>query len=230
MNSVPAGALPPDWLESFGADAPGRRAGRPLERPRSPDRLHGAARAAGQRAGTGARVGKLLFERSRTKGVPGRATRHHPRMPRMAGPARGLVVCALLGAAAPGCGGGSSPPVPSADAAARLRAELSELHRAADGGDVAGATRALDAFAATVAQERAAGRLTAPRYAALETGIARARARIVLDVRAPAAPAAPAPTTATPVAPAVGKGGAHGKGKPERKAKGHGGHKGHGEG
>jgi hypothetical protein len=103
-----------------------------------------------------------------------------------------------------------------------MDSHLNEVANAAGAHDQAKATTELDAFAADVAREKSAGHLTAAAYAALETGIARARARVAVDVTpivTPALPAAPMPTVSSPaptpsvdVRPAKGLGGP-GKGR-----------------
>jgi hypothetical protein len=108
---------------------------------------------------------------------------------------RPAVATALVALAATlvACGSSQGPVLPSADRA-QMDTHLAELQTSAGQHDVAGATRQLDAFAGDVARAKSAGRLTATAYAALETGIARSRARIGVDVVAPPA----APTTTTP--------------------------------
>ncbi|HEX3875015.1 MAG TPA: hypothetical protein VHW26_12760 [Solirubrobacteraceae bacterium] len=140
-----------------------------------------------------------------------------------------------------GCGSSQAPPAISAGAASQMTSHLREVRTAAADHDRAGATKELDAFAADVARQRAAGHLTAATYAALETGIGRARTRIGVEVSAPApvatttpAVAAPAGTTTVAVTPTpvvgvvrVGPVGPVGPGKGHApggggKAKGHG--------
>lgn len=116
-----------------------------------------------------------------------------------------------------------------------MRGHLAELRTAAAAHDPAAAARQLDAFAADVAGQHSAGRLRQNDYAALQTAIARTRARIAAEVVAPApvttvtapvapvAPAAPVPAAA-PTGPAKGNGHPqdHGKGDGKGKAGGNG--------
>jgi hypothetical protein len=108
-----------------------------------------------------------------------------------------VVAAVVLG----GCGSGSGPQVISAGAAAQMRGHLAELRTSAAARDPAGATRQLDAFAADVGRAHAAGRLRPADYAALQTAIARTRARIAAEVIAPAPVTAPSVTAAPSVVP-----------------------------
>jgi hypothetical protein len=143
-----------------------------------------------------------------------------------------LVAAGLTAVALSGCGSGRSAQVVSATAAAQMRGHLAELRTAAAAHDPAGAARQLDAFAADVGREQAAGRLRQNDYAALQTAIARTRARIAAEVVAPApvttvtvptAAAAPVPAAA-PAGPAKGKAHPqdHAQGTGNGKAKGNG--------
>ena len=137
---------------------------------------------------------------------------------------RAVAAAALVAGALAGCGGSDSPQTLSASGASQMRAHLVAVRTAAAGGDRRAATQALAAFAAEVSRERAAGHLSASRYAALETAITRARGRIGVEVQPPPPVAAPVrPPPAAPAAPpaagkAEGRGkakgsNAHGKGK-----------------
>jgi hypothetical protein len=152
--------------------------------------------------------------------VPGRC---RPSPPALAA----VLIAVVLG----GCGSGGSSPVISGSAASQMRGHLAELRTAAAGHDPAGAARQLDAFAADVAREHAAGRLRAADYAALETAIVRTRARIAAEVTAPV-PAAPVTVQATtaPAAPAAPVFAGTGKGHAKDQAKAQGKGKGKGKG
>lgn len=133
----------------------------------------------------------------------------------------------LLSATLLACGSSEPPRALPADAASKMRAQLAAVRSAANAGDRAQATRALDAFAAAVSRERSAGNLPAAMSAKLEQAISRTRERIVAEVAAPAPvppPAAVAPPPAAPPAarpPARGGKGAS-KGKDAGKSKGRG--------
>ncbi|MGI8429352.1 MAG: hypothetical protein ACR2OB_08625 [Solirubrobacteraceae bacterium] len=140
-------------------------------------------------------------------------------------------VAALLAAMIAGCGSSASqPPVP-AGVASQMRAHLAQVRNAAAGGDLPGPLTALDAFAADVARQHTAGHLTGSEYPALETGIARARQRIAVSVRAPSplVPHTSTSTTSPTVSPAPPDHG-HGHGHGDDKGKGKGTGKGHGKG
>ena len=89
-----------------------------------------------------------------------------------------------------------------------MTTHLRNAAAAAGSQDRAGATREIDAFAADVAQQKAAGHLSQADYTALQTGIGRTRTRIAAELPAaaavvspPATPATVAPATAAPSAP-----------------------------
>jgi hypothetical protein len=107
--------------------------------------------------------------------------------------AGGLVA---LAAALAGCGSAASTPTLPAAGVAEMDAHLKAVQSSANQRDRAGATTELDAFAGDVARARSAGSLTPGDYAALETGIARTRARIGVEL--PATPAVSTPAVATP--------------------------------
>jgi hypothetical protein len=130
-----------------------------------------------------------------------------------------------------GCGSASGGL--SASSAGGLRGQLAAVQTAAANGNRTAALNALSSFSAQV--EREAGALSSAERAALRTGIARVRARIMQTVAPPAStptstsPAAPAVTTPTPptqaAPPASHDGGPKGPGPP-----GHPKHGGHGDG
>lgn len=127
---------------------------------------------------------------------------------------RAVAAAALVAGALSGCGGSDSPQTLSASGASQMRAHLVAVRTAAVGGDRRAATQALAAFAAEVSRERAAGHLSASRYAALETAIARARGRIGVEVQPPPVAAPVPPPAAAPAAPsAAGKVEGRGKAK-----------------
>jgi hypothetical protein len=112
--------------------------------------------------------------------------------------ARALVLSAGLLC---GCGSSHATPRLSAAAAAQMDSHLREVETAALAGEATTATGELNAFATDVARQKASGELTSAVYAALETGIGRARARIGVEVAPP--PAAAATTATTPAAGAT---------------------------
>jgi hypothetical protein len=138
---------------------------------------------------------------------------------------------ALTAALVVGCGSGQATPTLSGGVASVMSAHLKNVAAAAGRQDPAGATREIDAFAADVAQQDAAGHLSKSDYAALETGIARTRGRIGVEVVAPT-PSTPTPVSVAPSPPVaqtvvqspVGSGNAKirgdGKGRGDAKAKG----------
>ncbi len=103
-----------------------------------------------------------------------------------------------------GCGSGgagrATPKLPAA-AVSVMNAHLEHVSAAAGSHDRAGATREIDAFATDVAQQKAAGHLSSADYTALETGIARTRSRIGVEVLVPSTPEAPAPVSVAPSQP-----------------------------
>jgi hypothetical protein len=106
---------------------------------------------------------------------------------------------ALAAAALAGCGtAGSTPAVPTS-AAAEMDTHLKAVQSSADRDDRAGASAELNAFAGDIARARSAGELSGSEYAALETGIARTRARIGVELAA-----TPPASTTTPATPSVG--------------------------
>jgi hypothetical protein len=130
-----------------------------------------------------------------------------------------------------GCGSASSGL--SASSAGGLRGQLAAVQTAAANGNRAAALSALSRFSTQV--ERHAGALSSADRAALRTGIARVRERIMETVPPPAttaastptSTAAPAVTTASPsqaTSPAPGPTGPGPKGE---KPAGHPGHDGH---
>lgn len=125
---------------------------------------------------------------------------------------RAVAAAALVAGALAGCGGSDSPQTLSASGASQMRAHLVAVRTAAAGGDRRAAMQALAAFAAEVSRERSAGHLSASRYAALETAIARARDRIGVEVQPPVPPPVAAPA-APPPAGKVKRPKAHGKAK-----------------
>jgi hypothetical protein len=147
----------------------------------------------------------------------------------------------LLAVALLGCGDAGRSPLP-AGAASQMRSHLAAVRSSATAGDRAAATRALDAFAADVSRQKAAGHLSSTAYTSLRRGISRARRRIAAEVLAsvPAVVGAPVPAaappdaaTATPRQPAParpkGPGKPNAPGKAKAKAKGAGKSKGHGK-
>lgn len=103
---------------------------------------------------------------------------------------RGAVtaVACLLAA----CGSSSSPRL-SAAAAERMNQALADTRAAADAHDKEKAIDALGALAGIVGRESRAGHLSAADERALRTGIAQARRRVELDVKAPQPPPPPPP-------------------------------------
>ncbi|MGI8801426.1 MAG: hypothetical protein ACR2KV_04535 [Solirubrobacteraceae bacterium] len=143
------------------------------------------------------------------------------RQPRYRHPVWALLLAGLVLA---GCGSAAPAPRLSTAAATSMRSDLSRLEAFAAAGDPTGATREIDAFAALVAREHAAGRLVGADYTALEAGVARTRARIVAEVAPPAAAGSttPPPAVATPPAAAPVTSDTTGTGKGKDKGKGHG--------
>ncbi|MGH2857513.1 MAG: hypothetical protein ACRDMJ_08500, partial [Solirubrobacteraceae bacterium] len=92
-----------------------------------------------------------------------------------------IVLCAAIA----GCGAGGRPHLDAA-AKASLRSRLDAVGTAAKSHDRARALSALASFASQVESDAAAGELTATERNALETGIARTRARILATVPTPA--------------------------------------------
>lgn len=139
---------------------------------------------------------------------------------------RGVLVSALLAATLAGCGASAPSSALPAGAASQMRAQLDRVRTSAASGDPRAANNALDAFAADVAQQRSSGRLYASEFAAIETGIARARHRIAVEGVPPSAPATTTPVTPQPTGPPAatppGEGKDHGKPKGDGKGKGHG--------
>ncbi|HEY2441120.1 MAG TPA: hypothetical protein VGI07_12865, partial [Solirubrobacteraceae bacterium] len=88
----------------------------------------------------------------------------------------------------------------SASSAGGLRGQLAAVQTAAANGNRTAALNALSSFSAQV--EREAGALSSAERAALRTGIARVRERIMQTV-APATTAASTPTSTSPTPPAV---------------------------
>lgn len=124
----------------------------------------------------------------------------------------------------------------SAHAEAQLRSRLSAIRTAAGTGDRGRALRALSSFAALVRDDAATGELTAAEHAALQTGIARTRARIVATVPAAGASTtstgsstATSPTSSAPAPAPAPKPPGHGHGPPPGHLK-HGHGPGHGPG
>lgn len=109
-----------------------------------------------------------------------------------------VVLVGLLTGVLSGCGG-QSQPVLSPSAASALRGQLESVRSAAAAHDRHAALRALSQVSSQIRTDARAGELTAGEVARLETGIAQARRRILIEVVAPSAPATV--TTTTTVAP-----------------------------
>ncbi|MGH2874994.1 MAG: hypothetical protein ACRDLV_01955 [Solirubrobacteraceae bacterium] len=147
-----------------------------------------------------------------------------------------LALCATVA----GCGATARHHL-STHAEARLRGQLSAVRTAAGSGDRKRALGALSSFATLVRDDAAAGELTAAERTALQTGIARTRARIVAMIPATGASAtgtgsstattatstAPAPAPAPPPSPGPAPGKGHGP-PPGHLKHGHGPGHGHG--
>jgi hypothetical protein len=118
-----------------------------------------------------------------------------------------LATVGLAASLAVGCGSSAQSTGLSSSSAGRLQSQLAAVASDAARGDRAGALDALSAVGDAV--RRDAPKLTSSQKAALSTGIARVRSRIMATVPAPATttattattPAAPTTTTAQPPAP-----------------------------
>jgi hypothetical protein len=130
-----------------------------------------------------------------------RLSRPDRRVSDLASRVPGVALAATLLA---GCGSGHATPTLPGSAASVMTTHLRNAAAAAGSQDRAGAAREIDAFAADVSQQKAAGHLSQADYAALEAGIGRTRSRIAAElpvVTPPATPAAVAPVAAAPSAP-----------------------------
>ena len=114
---------------------------------------------------------------------------------------RAAAAVAAICLALSGCGTSGTPPLAPATKQ-RLRATLQTIRRAVSQDDPGRVRSALQALNAQVLALRRAGALNAPSAAALGTEIARARARVGIDL-APAASLPAAPAASLAAAPAA---------------------------
>jgi hypothetical protein len=118
-------------------------------------------------------------------------------------PSAGLGALVAVSVTIAGCGSAQRTATVSAAGVAEMDAHLAAVESSAADHDRVRATTELNGFARDVARARSSGALTSSVYAALETGIARARDRIEVEVVA-LAPVAQTTTTApTPLASAT---------------------------
>jgi hypothetical protein len=126
--------------------------------------------------------------------APARRARHL----RWATAKAAAALAATTALAATGCGSSASHPGLTSDQRAGLRQKVAEARRALTGHDAAAAYAALDAMGARVRALTRAGSLSPAEAQALLNQVGQARARVPLDVPAPAPPVAPSAAAASP--------------------------------